>query len=157
MCPEGGEGEGGGVGGEDGGDFFVVETVVAEVQVEFFGDGLDVAADRMVGDDAQRRTGAMAEVEMNPRVVFEKRFPIGSVGERGDFLHAIFFAEGLLEKEVDRQREAPVELAPVTQRIGGALGAHLPQSLRDVEFVDMVVEVNHDCKNTKKNKKSVKN
>ena len=153
MGPEGGEGEGGSIGGEDGGDFVVVETVAAEVHVQLIGDGLDVAADRVVGDNAQGGTGAMAEVEMNPGVVLEKRFPIGAIGELGDFPDAIFFAERLLEKEDDGEGETPVELATVVQRIGGTLGTHLPQSLLDVEFADMVVEVNHDCKNTKKIKK----
>ena len=150
MCPERGEGEGGGVGGKDGGNFFFVETVAAELHVELVGDGLNIAADGMVGNDTHRRTGAMAEIEMNLRVLFEIGFPVGAKGEFGDFLQAIFFAERLLEQEEDREGEALVELAPVTQRIGGTLGAHLPQSLRDVEFVDMVVEVNHGCKNTKK-------
>lgn len=150
MCPERGEGDGGGVGGKDGGNFFFVETVAAELHVELVGDGLNIAADGMVGDDTHRRTGAMAEIEMNLRVLFEIGFPVGAKGEFGDFLQAIFFAERLLEQEEDREGEALVELASVAQRIGGTLGAHLPQSLRDVEFVDMVVEVNHGCKNTKK-------
>lgn len=150
MCPESGEGDGWGVGGKDGGDFFIAETIAAELHVKLVGDGLDIAADRMVGDDAHRRTGAMAEVEMNLRVLFEIGFPIGFIGEFGDFPHAIFFAERLLEKEEDGEGEALVELMPITQRIGGTLGAHLLQSHRDVKFVDMVVEVNHDCKNTQK-------
>lgn len=149
MCPERGEGDGGGVGGKDGGNFFIVETVAAELHIELVGDGLNIAADGMVGNDTQRRTGAMAEVEMNFGMLFEKRFAVGTKGEFGDFLQAIFFAECLLEKEEDREREALVELAPVAHRIGGTLGAHLPQGLRNAEFVDMVVEVNHGCKNTK--------
>ena len=156
MCPESGEGEGGRVGGEDGGDFFIVEAVAAEVDVELVGDSLDVATDRMVGDDAHRRTGAMAEVEMNFGVVFEIGFTCRSIDEVGDFSHAIFLAECLLEKEEDGEGETLVELTPVTLRIGGTLGANLPQCLRDVKFVDMVVNVNHDCKNTKKNIKRIK-
>ena len=84
------------------------------------------------------------------RMLFEIGFAVGTKGEFGDFLYAIFFAERLLEKEEDGEGEALVELMPITQRIGGTLGAHLLQSHRDVKFVDMVVEVNHDCKNTQK-------
>ena len=60
------------------------------------------------------------------RMLFEIRFPVGTKGEFGDFLYAIFFAERLLEQEEDRDGEALIELAPVAQRIGGTLGAHLP-------------------------------
>lgn len=126
MCPERGEGDGGGVGGKDGGNFFFVETVAAELHIEFVGDGLNIAANRMVGDDAQRRTGAMAEIEMNLGVLFEIGFSVETKGEFGDFHQSIFFAERLLEQEEDREGETLVELAPVTQRIGGTLGAHLP-------------------------------
>ena len=59
MCPERGEGKGGGVGGKDGGDFFFVETVAAEVHIELVRDGLNIATDRMVFDDAQCGTRAM--------------------------------------------------------------------------------------------------
>ena len=59
MCPESGEGDGWGVGGKDGGDFFFVETVAAEVHIELVRDGLNIATDRMVVDDAQCGTRAM--------------------------------------------------------------------------------------------------
>lgn len=55
---------------------FLVKAITAEVYIKVRGDSLDVAAYGVVAYHAQGGATAVAEIEMNVRVILEVRLPV---------------------------------------------------------------------------------
>ena len=121
--------------------FSLTETIAANIHVKLVGDGLHIAAYRVVAGDAQSCHTAMAHIEMYLGMCLKCWLAVGSEDELGGFHYAVFRAQRLLQQQIYGEGEPTVEVMAIAQRLMATLTTYELQRLGYVDVVYMVVKI----------------
>ena len=82
-----------------------IEAIATKIHIQFVWNGLYIAADRLVADNAKGGMTAMAQAEMDFRMIFERWFTVAAENEFGHLGDSIFLFQSLHEQQADGDRE----------------------------------------------------
>jgi len=120
--------------------------VLDQVHVQGRDHRLDIAPDRRVADDAEDSPGAVAQVEMDPGVIPEERFPVGAEGEYRRFRNPVLLLQPFHQQQESGEGKFSVDVAHITKCGLTALRAYLFERQSDIQIFGVFVQINHIAK-----------